>query len=573
MLPYRVGGQAIRSSVSTGADVIAPEMGDSGEAWEARRIDLLEDKAITYWQCKAKLQAEKVTSGLGEAWSRDDADNLEFLWSQMRAVPTIRFTIDGSECIGSIIEYRESPDGMTHKIQYHAGKTGEEWICLENKMPINKEKEQDHFHLHRTMPMPMTLGNSNGQTGIPYAEAYRAEKACLKPTATIPHLVEVGISWDVNPDPSKTIDLDLACIVVTYDGIVKCAVYHKLLKGVSKYACITHSGDEKSGAKDGTDERVQVNLSELPSDVRMLLFVVSSHSGGAICDALNGKVHVKEEKQDPVFVGPLGRAAPMVGSMLGTASLCMMMERVERGSNEWKLYTLDGPVVNTPRSTFMDLADQNIVPLIRRIIPGAKTSRLLFDIKKPVEIPEGVYQVALGWRSGAADTGAQEERRECAELQGKFLTRSQMEAGYYNCGFTDLSPSILNEKWEGAEVFKAANIDLDLSAVLFTKESIESANPFKAGAVAVNFQDEGDMNKIGVRHRGDVTKAGNEEVIAVTLDNINSEVEHIVFCVNANKGVTFGEVAHCSFASVLVVRIELSLFTSTSMMVASVMTV
>merc|ERR1712160_148837 len=62
--------------------------------------------------------------------------------------------------------------------------------------------------------------------------------------------------------------------------------------------CITHSGDELDGAKDGLDEAIWLNISKLPAEVHMIIFVVAAYKGGHLCDASNGKIHILEERND-----------------------------------------------------------------------------------------------------------------------------------------------------------------------------------------------------------------------------------------------------------------------------------
>ena len=43
---------------------------------------------------------------------------------------------------------------------------------------------------------------------------------------------------------------------------------------------IKHSGDEKTGAKEGDDEVIKIDLDALPVHVKVIMFVVNAYSGG-----------------------------------------------------------------------------------------------------------------------------------------------------------------------------------------------------------------------------------------------------------------------------------------------------
>ena len=102
--------------------------------------------------------------------------------------------------------------------------------------------------------------------------------------------VLVGLGWDEAPQSSgflcsllgnknKTIDCDASVIL--------CGANGKLVSNDTKQNCvyfgnlrhssgaIIHQGDNLTGAGEGDDEQIVVNLSKIPADVHKLVFVVN----------------------------------------------------------------------------------------------------------------------------------------------------------------------------------------------------------------------------------------------------------------------------------------------------------
>ena len=73
------------------------------------------------------------------------------------------------------------------------------------------------------------------------------------------------------------IDLDASCIVLDSSKQLLDLVWFRELK--SKDGSIVHSGDNRTGEGDGDDESIQVNLEQLPSGVKHLVFTVNSFTG------------------------------------------------------------------------------------------------------------------------------------------------------------------------------------------------------------------------------------------------------------------------------------------------------
>jgi len=97
--------------------------------------------------------------------------------------------------------------------------------------------------------------------------------------------VRMGLGWD-SVAPTKRglfgrskaaeVDLDASAIFFDASGKVLDTVWFQQLK--SKDGSTTHTGDNLTGAGDGDDETILVDLTKVSSTVSQIVFVISSYS-------------------------------------------------------------------------------------------------------------------------------------------------------------------------------------------------------------------------------------------------------------------------------------------------------
>ncbi|MDN5858275.1 MAG: tellurium resistance TerZ family protein, partial [Pseudonocardia sp.] len=88
--------------------------------------------------------------------------------------------------------------------------------------------------------------------------------------------VAMGLGWD-EAHGSRAIDLDASAILIDKRGRKSDAVW---FMGKSAYGgAIEHSGDNLTGAGEGDDETIEVDLARLPDDVVAVVFTVNSFRG------------------------------------------------------------------------------------------------------------------------------------------------------------------------------------------------------------------------------------------------------------------------------------------------------
>ncbi len=100
--------------------------------------------------------------------------------------------------------------------------------------------------------------------------------------------VVMGIGWDVKAKKGMfgglfgggagdEIDLDASCLLFDNRGQAVDAVWFRQLR--SEDGSIVHTGDNRTGAGDGDDEQIIVELQQVPSEVQTLVFTVNSFQG------------------------------------------------------------------------------------------------------------------------------------------------------------------------------------------------------------------------------------------------------------------------------------------------------
>jgi tellurium resistance protein TerD len=88
----------------------------------------------------------------------------------------------------------------------------------------------------------------------------------------------VGLGWDTRSTDGAAFDLDGAVFLLNTTGKVRSDsdfVFYNNLKSVD--GSIVHSGDNRTGAGDGDDESVTIDLARVPADVDKIAVCVTIH--------------------------------------------------------------------------------------------------------------------------------------------------------------------------------------------------------------------------------------------------------------------------------------------------------
>ncbi|WP_413309288.1 TerD family protein [Bacillus sp. 1P10SD] len=100
-------------------------------------------------------------------------------------------------------------------------------------------------------------------------------------TKTNPGLtnVVVGLGWDTNKyDGGNDFDLDSSVFLLGDNGKVTNEtdfVFYNNPQGAN--GAVVHTGDNRTGAGDGDDEQVKINLTTVPANIQRIAFTITIH--------------------------------------------------------------------------------------------------------------------------------------------------------------------------------------------------------------------------------------------------------------------------------------------------------
>jgi tellurium resistance protein TerZ len=166
------------------------------------------------------------------------------------------------------------------------------------------------------------------------------------------HIV-MGLGWDAIKKKglfgfgakTESVDLDASCVLFDESNRPVDFVWFRQLK--SKDGSIVHTGDNRTGAGEGDDEQIIVDLSKVPPYVKSLVFTVNSFTGqnfsqveNAYCRIVNAADQKEVARYDLSVQG---------------AHTAQIMAKLYRHSGEWKMHAIGE---NGSGRTFDDLMPQ-----------------------------------------------------------------------------------------------------------------------------------------------------------------------------------------------------------------------
>ncbi|UGQ58512.1 TerD family protein [Rhodococcus pyridinivorans] len=147
--------------------------------------------------------------------------------------------------------------------------------------------------------------------------------------------VRMGLGWDpvekrgLFGNRSADIDLDASAVMFA-DNQIADVVYYGQLQ--SKDGSVQHQGDNLTGAGEGDDEVMLVDLTRIPAHVTTVMFIVTSYKGhtfeqvqNAFCRLVDGTIDTELARYT------LQGGMPFTG---------MVMAKVYRQGSEWKLQAI-----------------------------------------------------------------------------------------------------------------------------------------------------------------------------------------------------------------------------------------
>jgi tellurium resistance protein TerZ len=162
--------------------------------------------------------------------------------------------------------------------------------------------------------------------------------------------IVMGLGWDAMKtkgffglgSKDQEIDLDASCVLFDEAKNAVDAIYFGQLK--SKDGSIIHTGDNRTGAGEGDDEQIIVDLSKVPSSVKSVVFVVSSFTGQSFSQIENAYCRVVN--------GTDNKELARYNLSCNGSHTAMIMAKVYLHNGEWKMHALGD---NTSGRTFQDM--------------------------------------------------------------------------------------------------------------------------------------------------------------------------------------------------------------------------
>ena len=171
--------------------------------------------------------------------------------------------------------------------------------------------------------------------------------------------IKMGLGWDVaSSGAAKTggflsglfgggnaggsIDLDASCIMLDANKQMIDAIWFGQLQ--SKDQSVLHTGDNRTGAGDGDDEVINVNLANVPAHVQSLVFTVNSFTGQTFASVSNAFCRLINASNNQ-------EVARYNLSAQGNHT-ALILAKIYRHNGEWKMHAI-GETANG--RTFHDL--------------------------------------------------------------------------------------------------------------------------------------------------------------------------------------------------------------------------
>ncbi|MDR2137471.1 MAG: TerD family protein, partial [Synergistaceae bacterium] len=156
--------------------------------------------------------------------------------------------------------------------------------------------------------------------------------------------VVMGLGWDAKKGffGGGNIDLDASCVMFGAGKEHRDTVWFKQL--ASKDGSVTHTGDNLTGAGEGDDERIIVDLGRVPKEISTLVFTVNSFRGQTFKKIANAFCRIVDSAGDKEIA-----RYDLSG---GADTTAMIMAKVYRHNDEWKMQAIGEPANG---KTFQDL--------------------------------------------------------------------------------------------------------------------------------------------------------------------------------------------------------------------------
>ena len=90
----------------------------------------------------------------------------------------------------------------------------------------------------------------------------------------------IGVGWDLNAFDTDSLDLDVSCFMLDKNNKTRVNedfVFYNNAEGTD--GAIVYNGDNRTGAGDGDDETISIDLTGISFDIVTLMFTISIYKG------------------------------------------------------------------------------------------------------------------------------------------------------------------------------------------------------------------------------------------------------------------------------------------------------
>ncbi len=94
--------------------------------------------------------------------------------------------------------------------------------------------------------------------------------------------VLIGLGWEARSTDGVDFDLDASAFLLTESGKVRGDndfIFYNNLRSVD--GSVEHTGDNRTGAGEGDDEALKIDLDKVPADITKIVFTVTIHDADA----------------------------------------------------------------------------------------------------------------------------------------------------------------------------------------------------------------------------------------------------------------------------------------------------
>lgn len=157
------------------------------------------------------------------------------------------------------------------------------------------------------------------------------------------HEIMIGAGWDLKPFDAEPLDADVSCFLLNAQGKTRenaDFVFYNAMEGCG--GAVIHNGDSRTGAGEGDDETISLDLHAVPFDVARIVFVLTIHDGAEREQDLSGVKGGFLRLVDRRNSHEIARYV-LDNALVGVTETGMLVAELERNGHNWTFRALGEP--------------------------------------------------------------------------------------------------------------------------------------------------------------------------------------------------------------------------------------